>query len=181
MNSRRLTGACFAAAALVLIVVSLFLPLLTARSLVPELVETYTVTVWGFNSRLVGTATGPVNAVPVMLAALLLAIATLLALRAVGRVAAVARRRAAWISLTIAAAFTAGVTMTIVPQVVSWLQVFEPMSYPGAPRPLIGWAVWSLAAGTVFAAVAAVLVVVPAQEPKAAETPAPDTEPAGTA
>jgi hypothetical protein len=172
MNPRRLTGACFAVVALVLVALSLVFPLLemTLTSSSP-VIELLSLTAWGYRDGGDVPRTGPVNAFPMMFAALLLVVATLLAFLAAGRSAALARRRAAWISLTIAGAFTTAVAMTIFTHVISWIGLLEGTSYEGAPQPVIGWGMWTMAGGAVSAVVAAALVVVPAREPQVVETP----------
>jgi uncharacterized paraquat-inducible protein A len=183
MNPRRLTSACFAVVALVLVALALIFPLLemTVDSQ-SQVIELLSMTAWGYRDGDVPRS-GPVNAIPMMFAALLLVVATPLALSAAGSSAAPARRRAAWISLTIAGAFTTAVAMTVVTQVVSWIALIDTTSYEGGPQPTIGWGMWTLAGGAMFAVVAAALAVVPVREPQAVEVPvAPaDVEPTGAA
>jgi hypothetical protein len=180
---RRL-GAILALLASVLLVLSLVFPLFMATIDVQGTVRmTTTITAWGeSNNALSGASmfrSSPAHAFPILFATLLLLVATVIAFVRAG--SAAGRSAALW--LTMAAAFVAGVAITVVPQLTIWFTMFQRpfgtalgMDAGGS----IGLGFWSLAAGAVVAVAAAGVAAMPARKPEVAVVPAsPAAEPAG--
>src|SRR5688500_5241594 len=129
---RRL-GAFFALLASVLLILSLVLPLFVATLSMPDSgirEMTTKVFAWGFTDDRPKMSDGslsrdllPAHAVPMLFATLMLVVATVIAFVRAGS----AGGRSATLWLTAAAAFAAGVAVTVVPQVTTWLAFYSPL------------------------------------------------------
>jgi hypothetical protein len=177
-HRRRLIGVAFAFAGAALLLISSFLPLfigqLTRRGVVQFKM---TVTGWGFGveagpnpaSPVTRTGAVAINAYPLVFAGVLLFIGTVVALLAARNAATDRGRRAAVVTLAIAAAFTSGTALTVGVQAVSWTDSFQPTGGAAGNSDFavdanLGVGFWLLLMATLLAIGAALHAALPSRQ-----------------
>jgi hypothetical protein len=176
MNSwhmRRLLGAFVALISAVLFALSLVLPLFVGTLSARNVNLKMEINAWGFETD-APTQVGavPVNAYPLVIATVVVFAAAIIAFVSARAGAGPANRRAAWISLGLAAALAVGVTATVTPQVTSWLASFRSTGTVGASvESAVGIGFWLLVGGTVLVVAAAAHAALPMREREIATPP----------
>ncbi|MCE7005750.1 hypothetical protein LWC34_23400 [Kibdelosporangium philippinense] len=174
---RRLVGALFALVSAILLLVSPFYPLFIGRLISSTANFTMTFDGWGFETDAparVGAIV--VNAYGLIFAAVMLFVATILTFVGARIAATQGNRRVAATSMAIAAAFTLGVAVTVLPQLTNWMDTFRATGLPGARvDTTVGLGFWMMAAGTFLALAATAIAGLPTRYRE------PETPPSGIA
>ncbi|ONI73339.1 hypothetical protein ALI144C_46380 [Actinosynnema sp. ALI-1.44] len=163
---QRLGGALLSLVSAVLLLLAPFLPLFIGSLSARGTEFTMTIDGWGFTTdapQRIGAIA--VNAYGLIFSAVVLFVATAVGVIGARRLATPRNRRAAAVLTAVAAAFTLGVTVAVLPQLTNWIDTFRPVGLASATvNTSIGLGFWLLVLGTVLALAAAVIAALPIRD-----------------
>ncbi|ALG13873.1 hypothetical protein [Kibdelosporangium phytohabitans] len=163
---QRLVGALLGLVSAILLLVSPFLSLFIGTLNARAAEFTMTIDGWGFDSdapQQFGAVA--VNAYGLIFSAVLLFAAAIISVNGARRGATPSNRRMAAVFAAVAAAFTLGVAVTVLPQLTNWIDTFRPVGLASARvNTSIGMGFWLMAIGTVLALAAAVIAALPTRD-----------------
>ncbi|CAM4128341.1 hypothetical protein KIPE111705_41835 [Kibdelosporangium persicum] len=164
---RRLTGSLLALVAAILLLVSPFFPLFVGDFRARATEFSMIITGWGFDTdapQRIGAVA--VNAYGLIFSAVLLFLATIVTFGGARRTASPSSRRIAATVMAVAAAFTLGVAVSVLPQLTNWIDTFRPVGAAASATvdTAVGLGFWMMAVGTILALAATVLAVLPVRD-----------------